>query len=1092
MRLGVLGPLLVHAGETGDAGRQAVIPRRRARTVLALLACAPNRPMSVDRLVDALWPDDPPRSAVGNLRVYVHELRQALGADRISSAAPGYTLHVRDDELDIGRFTALERQAIECERGGDRQRAVELLRSALKLWRGEPFLDCDDSPLLGAQAREWHEARLRVWQHCLDLELARGGHQQILAEVTGLVERYPLAEGFRAQLMLALYRCGRASDALAAFTDGRTASIEETGLEPGKRLCELQQAILRSDSSLDLPHAGDGRLVPAARPGQLPAVPGGFTGRTAALDELDGASAGLTVVTGPGGIGKTALAVQWAHRAKERFPDGQLFLDLRGYAATDPVPAGEALGRCLRALGVTAASIPANADEAAALWRSMAAGRALLLVLDNAADPEQVRPLLPGSPTCKVVVTSRNRMDGLVAREGADRIALSQLPRAESVSLLRVSLGDEDEAVLRELATACGHLPLALRIASAHLSAHPGHTVAGYLERLHERGAMDVLTVAGDQDTSMRVTFDMSYRRLATETAQMFRLLAGVPCADVSAGATAALAGTAQRQAQRLLDELSAVHLISEPVPGRYQFHDLVRAYAAERCARDEPEQSRHAAAGRLFDWYLTTCRAAARTAGFANSVLPGIDSDSTGPPPAMGSSANAMRFLEAEATNVALVIRHAAAGRRRRYAWLLVDALIDVINRRWDRSTWLPIVQAALHAAREARDRAGEAACELVLAVLAIRAHDYQSALSHSRRALQASEDLGLPRVRVAALSAFAGACHCHGDLVPAERSLREAYDITCAEDDQPGQSLVLFRRHAVLDHLGRPAEAIDCGTRAVDLARRLSMTMHQVMAMSNLASTYIDVGRFTDAVTLLTEALAKLGAGDDTSKQTIHCTYSAACLELGDREAALRHATLALTLATKMHSQAGMCSAHGRIGPAEHALGRPERAESELRTCLDLARSLDMPEKQVLAGLWLCRLRLAGAPAEALDYAREALRIATEHGYLLRRVECLVTKARTHLALDDAAQAGDCVRAALATKYLDESPLWHARSLRTLGDVLALQQRHEEAVRRWREAHRMLAELQIPEADEVRHLLADRTSSGTPGQKGGRGGRP
>ncbi|WP_067140004.1 AfsR/SARP family transcriptional regulator [Microtetraspora malaysiensis] len=617
MEFGVLGPLAVRSD--GEAMR---LTAAKQQTLLAALLCHANAPVSLERLMEALW-EEPPASATANLRLYVHRLRRTLQApQRITSHGSGYLLAVRPGELDADRFGELAAEAGRARESGDLNRAGELLTEALALWRGKAYGDIAQTPLIRETAARLEEERLRAVEERADIDLALGRHAEVVPELTLLVDEHPYREVPRHHLMLALYRSGRQSEALEVFRRTRALLIEELGIEPGPELRLLHEAMLR----------GEVDLWPSPRPSsppvprELPVGTYGFTGRADAIEALDEALAGdhggtggpvaLTVIAGPAGVGKTALGVHWAQRIMHRFPNGQLYLNLRGYSAEPRLRPLEALTALLRALGTPPQRMPSDTAQAAALYRSLMAGRRMLVLLDNAASAEQVRPLLPGTLGCLVVVTSRNRLSGLIVREGARRITLDVLTPAEARELFVSFLGErrvtaEPEAVA-EVAELCGRLPLALRIAATHLADRPLRRIADYAAELAEGNRLAALEISGDSGTAVRAALDESYETLAPEERRMFRLLGIAPGTDFTMETAAAASDRSTEQTVRLLDRLAAAHLLDERVAGRFAFKDLVRLYAQAQARAEDSDDERGEAVRRVYRWYLSGAESAA------------------------------------------------------------------------------------------------------------------------------------------------------------------------------------------------------------------------------------------------------------------------------------------------------------------------------------------------------------------------------------------------------------------------------------------------------------------------------------------------
>lgn len=497
MRFRMLGPLLVDDGASWSAIRAA-----QQRLVAAILLLEAGRAVPVERLVDELWGERPPPSAAATVRGYMMRLRRLLGGGPggpLVTRGLGYELVVEDSDVDARVFAGLVASGRRALADGRPATAAAKLAHGLALWRGPALADVPASPAVTAEAERLGQLRLAALEDWLDVQLQLGRHADVVDEAQRLVAEHPLRERLWARLMLAQYRCGRRAEALAAYQRARRALVEELGLEPGPELRELQRAVLDGQPELLTPvHPGAAAVAAWARvvPAQLPAETTAFSGRQAALAQLDShlpdpeirRSPAMVAIAGTAGVGKTALAVHWAHRVRDRFPDGQLYLDLRGWAAGAPLLPIDALAGFLPALGVPAAEVPDEVQQAAALYRSLLAGKRVLVVLDNARGPDQVRPLLPSGPGCMVVLTSRDQLSGLVARDGAVRLGLDALAPEEARILLARLLGAErveaEPEAVAGLARLCGYLPLALRIAAANLADRQRTTVADYAAEL--------------------------------------------------------------------------------------------------------------------------------------------------------------------------------------------------------------------------------------------------------------------------------------------------------------------------------------------------------------------------------------------------------------------------------------------------------------------------------------------------------------------------------------------------------------------------------------------------------------------------------
>ncbi|WP_456986212.1 BTAD domain-containing putative transcriptional regulator [Kitasatospora sp. cg17-2] len=580
----------------------------------------------VARLVDALWDDEPPATAPRQVRNLAGLLRRKLAAAQdgppvLLTDGPGYRIAPNGHQVDALTFAHRVSVARGLAERGEPAAAVEEFRSALGLWRG-PVLDGLSGSLLAAGALALDELRLTAWENCLDLEADLGRHRQSIPELTALVAEHPLRDRFVTQLVRALQRAGRRADALAAHRRFAHRLADELGLDPGPELQVLHQELLKDGAAPTQHGAAPAPRPPRPRqhlprPAQLPPALATFVGRRAELSALDGltdpagpAAAGIGVVTGGAGTGKTALAVHWAHRVRERFPDGQLHLNLGGYALDPPLTPHEALARFLRALGTDLERVPGTVDESAALYRSLLADRRVLVLLDNAHNAEQVRPLLPGSAGSLALVTGRDGLTGLTACDGARRLVLDVLPRTEAVELVARIAGAErtraEPRAAAELAAACGHLPLALGIAAGRLAERPHRTLVEHTAELRDaEDRLTALQIDSDAASAVRVAFDLSYRALQPTAQRLFRLLGLAPGNCISTAAAAALAGSAPAATRPVLEHLAAAHLLSPAGPDRYRLHDLLRCYAAERATAETRPADRAAARERLRSWHL-------------------------------------------------------------------------------------------------------------------------------------------------------------------------------------------------------------------------------------------------------------------------------------------------------------------------------------------------------------------------------------------------------------------------------------------------------------------------------------------------------
>ncbi len=634
-------------------------PARRA--VFGLLLLEPGVLVRRDTMVDVLWRDAPPRTAVGLVQAHVSRIRRLLrpgirsanSRGVVDSVGGSYRLNSSAEELDLLAFRDLAARAAAARAAGDKLTAVEFYQRAVSLWRGDPLAGEDllsGHPGVTALRNELIDALLRY----AEVACALGQHQSVLPRLQALADAEPLNESLHARLIIALAGSGQQAAAIRVYEDVRSRLDRELGLYPGGELSEAYVRVLRQDIRQESREGAPRGLssLPAAVhvvPRQLPAPPRGFTGRAGELrslsallerDPRDSIDVPIAVVTGMAGIGKTGLALHWAHAVAGRYQDGQLFVNLQGFSPSGaPVAPAEVLSGFLTALSVPPARIPEDTHGRAALYRSLLVGKRMLIVLDNARDAEQVRPLLPGSPGCLVLVTSRNRLTGLAAAEGAQLIPLEVLTEAESYDLLAAKLGrlwvTAEPAAVSELISLCGRLPLALCNVAARAIARPGLPLTTLAESMRDVW-LDALET-WEAATSVRMVFSWSLAKLGRPAARMFRLLAVHPGPDITVPAAASLAGVQLGQAYLALTELCDEHLLTEHAPGRYACHDLLRAYAAEWARATDSEAERRAATYRMLDHYLNTASVAAsffcaRPPGVARSLTqPGVTPEEIG-----------------------------------------------------------------------------------------------------------------------------------------------------------------------------------------------------------------------------------------------------------------------------------------------------------------------------------------------------------------------------------------------------------------------------------------------------------------------------
>ncbi|HEX6342111.1 AfsR/SARP family transcriptional regulator [Umezawaea sp.] len=925
-----------------DDGERVAIRAAKQRKLLTTLLLHANRWVSVDKIVDVLWDGAPPRSAAGNTKTYVWKLRTALASGRIANGPGGYRVDVGRDEVDALRFEDLLRAGRDALAAHREQDAARLLAEGLGLWRGEPYADLTDDDAEAARSR-LTEQRLSAREDLAEVRLALG--EPVVVELGGLVRANPLRERPYGLLMLALYRDGRQAEALTVYRDLRAVLDRELGLAPSEDLVLLHRDILNQAPRLKPePRTAVWRHVPA----QLPANVAGFTGRDKALARL-GDDADVWVVTGPPGVGKTALAVRWGHHNADRFPDGQLYVDLGGFSTGAPLTTRDAMGRLLRSLDTPPDRIPHDVAEQTALYRSLMTGRRVLVVLDNARGSEDVRPLLPGRPGCVVIVTSRNDLHGLVGLDDARALSLGALGDDDTIGLFRHVLGAHRvEAELddvRRLSGLCGNLPLAVRLAAATLAAQPDRRIGDLADRMENGNRLTALAVGTESETTVRAAFDLSYAALPPRARVLFRRLALAPGPDFTAHVARALAGDT---ADGLLADLCGAHLVDHYAPGRYRFHDLLRAYAVERA---DDEGDRHDALDAVLPHYLRWTRAAVNTVFLVGG--PTATVDGTGAAPEFEDEASALAWLDAEHANLVAAVDLAAEHGPAHVTWQLVDALHNYFWSRRNELDWTATAETALRAAESAEDGRAQATVHRTLGLAHWARGDGESSIRHSKRALELSRATGYLLGEARALTSLGLA---HGDRGgPAEAAdfQAAALAIDLANGNDYRAAVSRCNLGFALTHLGYPGDAVERFEASLVTMRALGKRYAEASVLNGLGVARLELGDVDLAADLLEESLL---AARETSHH--HC-------EVGSLTALVD-----VRREQSDHEAAARC--------AEQAL--------------ELARDREMAAEEGTVLTAMAELALAGGDHDAARrHATEALRIQQEAGYPYGRARAL-----------------------------------------------------------------------------------------------------
>lgn len=929
VELRLLGELEVVIG-----GRRVWAGHAQQRTVLAILLVQVNHVISVDELVDALWGDRLPRRPRETLYGHVSRLRRLFTEVEdvsIRKQPGGYVLNVDPLGVDLYRFDRLVAQARACDSD---DRALALFDEALGLWRGRPLAELD-SPRLWPVRERLEKQRLAVELDRNDVELRLGRHTGLLARLTAQTAEHPLDERLAGQVMLALYRCGRQAEALDIYRQVRHRLGEELGVTPAADLQHVYQQILVADSSLTPPKS------PAPVPRQLPAVPTTFIGRRPELSRLDAAhhhDSGALVITavgGAGGIGKTWLALRWAHDNVDRFPDGQLYANLRGFDPTEaPIPAAVVLAAFLHALGVPHRDIPVDQETRASYYRSLVAGKQILVMLDNVRDSAHAEPLLPGTPTCQVLITSRNDLTGLVATHGARTVLLDYLEAGDGRELLARHLGterlDAEPAAVAALLHHCGGLPLALGILAARAARHPHFPLAVLAAELADDTTRLGALKTSDLHIHLDAVISSSYRARESGTADAFRCLGHLIGPDIGLLAAAQLTEQPYSRTQSMLDELERLHLVQQHQPGRYRMHDLVRLFARRIAdpARDP--------AGRLLDFYLTRS---------VKSAVQGHDHHN--------------RWLETEYDN--LVAASIAAAKRgwNDHAWRLTDILWYVHYACGHGGDWIEPLVTALRAARRLGDRTGEAATLKQLGNASFQCGRPHDSLRYGEDALKLYRALGNLH-GMAAVSNNLGIAHAQlGHYAEAAKHLR-----TSARMHQETGSLHLYASTlgclgTVLAQLGHVEEALRCGVEAMTITERLAAT--------NRAS--------------------ELSFSVDSIRGCVQVNHGITLRIAGRYDEALAHLRDALIFVRRVREKTSECGGLNELGETLRCSGELAEARRVFEQALALGGSMVFPygEAKAHAGIARC------GDTHANEHQTAAITIFTAMGVLASEIDRL-----------------------------------------------------------------------------------------------------
>jgi DNA-binding SARP family transcriptional activator len=996
MEFRVLGPT-----ELWSAGQQRDLGSARARSVLAILLLTPRTIVPAETLIDRLWDTRPPPKARESLSVYVARLRaslrQAVGDSvRLAGRARGYVLDVDPGAVDVHQFRRLRRQADALIASGDYDHAALLLREADGLWRGQALAGIRGDWVARMRDSLEEERRAAILER-VECELELGRHADLVGELRHLLAQYPLDETFIAHQMSALYWSGRPGDALSLYRETRSSLIDEQGTEPGPMLSELHQRILRRDPELAVRLAGHrhGRM---SRPDTLPPETVEFVGRSEELALLTGERGNtprVSVIEGMPGVGKTALAVHAARSVSGQYPDGMLYLNFHTHDPGRPsLEPAEALHRLLRMLNVPATQIPDAIGERAALWRAQLGRRRAVVILDDAGRHDQIRPLLPVTGQCLILITTRRRLPEL---EGARTLSLDVLSIDDAIALFRRIAGHGRAHQEDAVATAvrlCGRLPLAIQLTASRLAQDFPPALADLVEELSQSPAR--LGGTGAASPEVMSAFDLSYRALEPDHQRFFRRLGVSPCAHVSLQAAAALGGGTLAEAEKALAALLEHHLLARAPAGQFRFHDLIGGFAAVRAARDDPEPERRQAVGRLLDYYLHAADRADRVLHRFRRRMPVSVTQPPAASPALGTQEDAAAWLESEWRNILQAAQYAGRHEWKRKCADLIHVLAGFVEVRayWDEA--IAAHTLALQACRDLADPARMAQASLELSVVSQQTGRHEAALPLAEEAAaiyrsladrrgeaEALDQMGMAHQRAArsreALAYFREArilyddaadqrgvantlnhsgiaCWHLGRYPDATGHLRDALSLYRDVGDKRGEAKTLNNLGKMQLYSGYHRDALDCYQRSLEIFSEIGGAQNEAILYHNIGGVHHYKGSYEEGLTACRRALAIYrGIGDLPDEADVLNDIGAIYQSAECYDEALIHHQKAKLIAEEIGNLSLQVIALRRIADARRGSGRYGEAFDHYHTALRMARQIGDPyeEAKVLEGI-------------------------------------------------------------------------------------------------------------------------------------------